>query len=221
MTRVHIICEGQTEEMFVAEVLAPEFVHLDIYLLPALVGKPGHKGGNLKFEHLLTDVRARLGDSSAFCTTFFDFYGLPSNFSGKEQALQHPSITKKAACIKEALTASLATKLDASGLRRFIPYVQMYEFEGLLFSAPEKLAQACENPGLIPSLIAIRQQFPTPEDINNSPHSAPSKRILQLQPGYDKPLHAAIAALDTGLDVIRRECGLFNQWLNEIAALPH
>lgn len=219
MTRVHIICEGQTEEMFIAEVLAPEFLRKKIYLLPALIGKPGHKGGNIKFERLLTDIRARLGDSNAWCTTFFDFYGMPQNFPGKQQALQQISIAQKAGCVTQALTAALSDKIDANALRRFIPYVQMYEFEGLLFSAPTQLAHACSNPGLISPLQAIRDQFATPEDINNSVQSAPSKRILQLQPGYDKPLHGAIAALETGLDAIRQECSLFNQWLEKISAL--
>lgn len=219
MTRVHIICEGQTEETFIAEVLAPEFIRHKIYLLPALIGKPGHKGGNLKFERLLTDVRARLGDSNAWCTTFFDFYGLPPNFPGKQQALQQISIAQKAACMTQALTAALADKLDANALRRFIPYVQMYEFEGLLFSAPTQLARACDNPQLSQPLQAIRDQFLTPEDINDSVRTAPSKRILQLHEGYNKPLHGTIAALEIGLDVIRQECRLFNQWLEKIAAL--
>lgn len=56
MIRVHVICEGQTEEMFINEVLAPAFHHLGIYLVPALIGKPGHKGGNFRFERLLTDL---------------------------------------------------------------------------------------------------------------------------------------------------------------------
>ena len=84
MIRVHVICEGQTEEMFVNEILAAEFYPKGIYLVPALIGKPGHKGGNLKYGRLLSDVRARLlGDATAYCTTFFDFYGLPEDFPGK------------------------------------------------------------------------------------------------------------------------------------------
>ena len=77
MTRVHVICEGQTEEMFINEVLYEVFASKGICLIPALIGKPGHKGGNVKFERLLIDVRARLlGDTSAFCTTFL---GLTQN----------------------------------------------------------------------------------------------------------------------------------------------
>ena len=66
----------------------------------------------------------------------------------------------------------------------------------------------------------ISDQFNTPEEINNSPVTAPSKRILQLFKGYDKPMHGALAALEIGLDNIRKECALFNKWLLTLEALP-
>ena len=87
MTRIHVICEGQTEELFVNEVMADIFTPKGIYLYPSLVGKPGHKGGRFKFERVLHDVKSRLlDDTSAYCTTFFDFYGLPEEFPGKSQS---------------------------------------------------------------------------------------------------------------------------------------
>lgn len=96
MIRVHVICEGQTEEMFINEVLADAFQHKGIYLMPALIGKPGHKGGNFRFERLLTDVEKRLlGDRQAYCTTFFDFYGLPEEFPGKTNAAGKNTMDEK------------------------------------------------------------------------------------------------------------------------------
>ena len=72
MTRVYVICEGQTEEMFVNELLQPMFSNQGVYLMPSLIGKPGHKGGNFKFERLCTDVRNYLlNDKNSYCTTFF------------------------------------------------------------------------------------------------------------------------------------------------------
>lgn len=220
MTRVHIICEGQTEEMFVAEIMAPVFMTRQIYLTPSLIGKPGHKGGNFKFPRLFTDVRARLADKTAYCTTFFDFYGLPEAFPGKAEAHTKNGIANKATHIRQALTARLAQELGTTQLQRFIPYIQMYEFEGLLFSAPEKLAMVCNQMGIAQPLQQIRNEFNTPEEINNSPLTAPSKRILQLFKGYDKPVHGALAALEIGLDNIRKECALFNEWLLTLEALP-
>src|SRR5699024_12774972 len=80
MVRVHVICEGQTEEMFVKELLQPEFSPKGVYLNPMLVGKAGHNGGNSRFERLFTDVRHHLlHDRTRYCTTFFDFYGLSTS----------------------------------------------------------------------------------------------------------------------------------------------
>lgn len=220
MIRVHVICEGQTEEMFVNEILASEFHHRDIYLSPALIGKPGHKGGNFKFERLLADVRARLlGDTTAYCTTFFDFYGLPEDFPGKSDAKLKNGFEEKADCLQAALVEQLQEKLGEDPLRRFIPYVQMYEFEGLLFSHPEKLAEGISKADLRDSFQGVKDAFNSPEEINNSPYTAPSKRIERLFRGYDKPVHGSLAALEIGLDTIRTECHRFDAWLSQIAAL--
>jgi hypothetical protein len=220
MIRVHVICEGQTEEMFVNEVLSGHFLHRDICLIPSLMGKPGHKGGNFKFERLFTDVRARLlSDSTAYCTTFFDFYGLPEDFPGKEKAQTKQAISEKANCLLTMLLAKLEAKLGAKSLQRFIPYVQMYEFEGLLFSDPKKLASGINQPALAKSFQKIRDDFDTPEDINNSPDTAPSKRIEKLYSGYDKPIHGSLAAIEIGLDALREECKQFDAWLTSMEAL--
>ena len=141
MVRVNIICEGQTEETFIKEVLYDFFVTKSIYLTPILIGKPGKKGGNFTFERLLKDIRPLLGDATAYCTTLFDFYGLPSDFPGREKAQMMTNINDKAECIAQNLVEALReTTISGDSLRRFIPYVQMYEFEGLLFSNCDSLS---------------------------------------------------------------------------------
>lgn len=220
MIRVHVICEGQTEEMFVKEILSEFFASRDIYLIPTLIGKPGHKGGHFKFERLFTDVRARLlGDKTAYCTTFFDFYGLPGDFPGKQEATNLTTIQDKSKCVLELMSEKLRERLGEEPLSRFIPYIQMYEFEGLLFSAPDSLAQAIYKPELEVRFQKIRDQFATPEGINNSPHTAPSKRIKSLFYEYDKPIHGSLAAIEIGLDAIRSECQIFDGWLQSIENL--
>ncbi|NUN14483.1 MAG: DUF4276 family protein [Myxococcales bacterium] len=220
MIRVHVICEGQTEEMFVNQILAEPFRHQGIFLIPALIGKPGHKGGNVKFERLLADVRRRLlDDKKSYCTTFFDFYALPESFPGKEEAKSKGSIEEKSNCLLGALTDGLKEKLGDDPLRRFVPYVQMYEFEGILFSSPKGLAQGINRIELANSFQTIRNAFSSPEEINNSDITAPSKRIKKLYSGYDKPIHGSLAALEIGLDKIRSECALFDAWLKRLEGL--
>ncbi len=221
MVRVYVVCEGQTEETFIKEVLYDLFLAKSIYLQPVLIGKPGHKGGNFTFERLLTDIKPLLlGDPASYCTTLFDFYGLPNNFPGKDTAQTMTNSKDKATCITQALIESLReTTINPESLRRFIPYIQMYEFEGLLFSDCRSLASAIGQPKMRCDFQNIRDKFLSPEDINDSYMTAPSKRICKLYPGYDKPIHGSLASLEIGIDTIRKECTLFDQWLQQIEAL--
>lgn len=222
MVRVHVICEGQTEETFVKEVLSRGLLSKNIYLSPALVGKPGQKGGALTPQRLLRDIRLRLlGDTTAYCTTLFDYYRLPRGFPGREEALGEQFARNRARCICSGLTEFLRPALGEEAVRRFIPYVQMHEFEGLLFSSPIALATGISQPQLVSSLQAIRASFDTPEDINEGAESAPSKRITNLYPAYDKPLFGSLAAMEMGSDVIRKECPLFNEWVLTLETLSN
>lgn len=220
MIRVHVICEGQTEETFINEVLMKPVLLKGVHLIPTLLGKPGHKGGNVKYSRIRTDIRARLlGEATAYCTTLFDFYALDSDFPGKSQALQQSTATAKSATLCQAFAAQLETSLGQNAMQRFIPYVQMYEFEALLFSDPDAFARGLCQDYLATSFQRIRQTFPSPEDINDGPETAPSKRVLKSCRQYEKPLHGTLAALEIGLDTIRSECQLFDAWLTRLESL--
>ncbi len=220
MTRLHVICEGQTEEVFVKRVLYPYFEGRGITLIPSLIGTAGKKGGGVQRARLIPDIQKRLNDTHAMCTTFIDFYGLPKDFPGKTDALTKQSIAHKAACVQQAIAEAVSSTLPApskhSALARFIPYVQMYEFEALLFSDPLKCAQGMSQANHRTALQNIRSQFNSPEEINDGPNTAPSKRIMNVFAGYQKVLHGELAALEIGLDVIRRECALFDAWLKHL-----
>ena len=221
MTRVHIICEGQTEAVFVRELLQPCFSPRGLFLYPAIIGKTGQKGGNVKFDRLRTDVRNRLlGDQGSYCTTFFDFYGLSKDFPGKAAAGAKRDPREKAETVHVELVSKLKSEIDEASMRRFIPYVQMYEFEALLFSDPINFAKGISKPELQGKLTKIREGFDTPEHINDHPHRAPSKRIEALLfRGYQKPLMGKSAAREISLARMRAECVLFNAWLTKLEAL--
>jgi len=220
MIRIHVICEGQTEEMFVNDVLSKQFDLLGIYLYPKLIGKPGHKGGNFKFERVLTDVKNfLLGDTESYCTTFFDFYGLPEDFPGKKEAVTLKDIKSKQSMINTRLVEQLSQHINDDAMRRFIPYIQLYEFEGLLFSDPESMASELGRPDLVDKFVAIRSQFDTPEHVNNSSDTAPSKRIKNHFIGYDKVTHGSLIALEMGINKICAECNLFNEWINTLKSV--
>lgn len=224
MIRVKIICEGATEETFVRELLHKEFI-LDpkkpIDLSPIPIGTGKHRGGRINYDRLYIRARNLLQeDRNAYCTTFLDYYGLPAEFPGKEKAGGLRSIEDKATAICDALREKLTENLGADMMRRFIPYVQMHEFEALLFSDPAQFAQAIYQSKLGEEFQKIRAVFDSPEEINDSEISAPSKRVISLVVGYEKVTNGIQAAQAIGLATMRRECALFDAWLKRLQALP-
>ena len=220
VVRIHIICEGQTEEAFVKNILTPYFSLRNIHLFPSLIGKPGHKGGAVKINRLYTDIHTYLSnDTSSYCSTFFDYYGLPKEFPGKSNSASATTATDKSSLLLAGLNTYLAKHLPEESLRRFIPYVQMHEFESLFFSDIANFAKSIGQPSLQEHLQSDRDQFANPEEINDSPKTAPSKRILSYFPKYQKVLDGVLASRKIGLDAIRRECPLFNQWLQKMEDL--
>jgi hypothetical protein len=96
----------------------------------------------------------------------------------------------------------------------------MHEFEALLFSDPDRFAHGLGKSDLAREIEAIRREFESPEDINDSTETAPSKGIICLFPEYEKPLFGVIAALEIGLNAMRLQCPHFNTWLERLDALP-
>lgn len=219
MIRVHVICEGPTEEDFVRKVLFEPFVCRGIQLLPSCIGRVGHKGGRVNIDRLEFDVKTRFKDKECYCTTLFDFYGLSARFPGKSAAATISDLAGKQRAVTDALSAWAVDRWGPDNSARFLPYIQMYEFEALLFSEPEVLALAIGAPHLAKSFEKIRSEFNTPEYINDDPNKAPSKRIEKLHQGYAKPADPVLAATEIGLDTIRRECQLFSGWLAAIEGL--
>ena len=219
MVRVHVLVEGQTEETFVKSILQPHFNQHEIYLFPRLIGKPGHKGGIGEYTRARRDILAALKqDAGAFCTTMFDYYGMPDSWPNREAASQKP-FAEKPAAIEQAILADISAELgDVFNRARLIPYVQMHEFEALLFSDPKLLANGLElaNDAAIQS---IRDQFRSPEEINDSHQTAPSKRIQGLNPRYAKVLDGIRIGQNVGLNVMRAQCPHFNDWIEKLEAL--
>lgn len=220
MTRVSIVVEGQSEESFINDVLAPAFWAQEIYLTAILLGVPGHKGGRPVYARLCKDVLLHLKqDRSAFCSTMLDFYGLGSDFPGKPIPERLDNIGK-VKHLEDAVKADVCNRVPE--LRpdiRFVPYFQLHEFEGLMFSDPNQFAYGINQAQLGSHFQAIREGFATPEDINDGPDTAPSKRVIAEYPRYRKVLHGTAGGKAVGLEAMRRECPHFRAWLERLEHL--
>jgi hypothetical protein len=222
MIEVLVVVEGKTEQLFVNDQLALALAPQGVFVRARLLGSPGHKGGNLDPQRLLKDVTTILKQRRGLvCTTMFDFYGLPGDFPGKSEIGPAMSSQQKAECIESHLSASVNSRMsERFDPRRFKPYVQMHEFEALLFSAPALLAKALPEMPVPPgALQTVRDEFATPEEINEKWDSAPSRRILRLVPDYQKAIHGPVAAGAIGLECMRHECTHFNAWVTALESL--
>lgn len=228
MDRILIHVEGETEETFVNEVLAPHlyangFVAVGARLL-GNARRRDRRGGIQGWPPSKRDIlRHMQEDPNRCCSMMVDYYALPQTgfgaWPGRAEAGLRP-FPEKAGTVEDAIFGDLSNALGGFQEERFIPYVMMHEFEGLLFSDCERLGSGIGREDLVPAFQAIRDEFDSPEEINDSPITAPSKRILDLVPGYQKPFLGTLAALEIGLDGIREECPHFNSWVNKLESLP-
>jgi hypothetical protein len=102
---------------------------------------------------------------------------------------------------------------------RLLPYIQLHEYEGLLFSDPSAFAFAIQRPELAAQFQRIRADFETPEDINDRSETAPSKRVLKVFPSYRKVLDGTVAARAVGINAMRESCPHFREWIERLQTL--
>lgn len=231
MTRLNIVVEGQTEEAFVNQVLVPHLNGHDIYARPIVVSasrtrqSQDHLGGGGSFGKALREIRDTLSnDASAHCTTLFDYYGLPPDYPGLESD-DCPPPSRLYERI-ECLETCLAEKIDAP--RRFIPYLQVHEFEALLFADVEVIDRAprmsASGESRLRDLQSITDHYDNPEWIDEGEDTAPSKRLAALFPRYEKQVHGPMIAHDIGLPRLRDACPHFDDWVSQlesVAPLEH
>ena len=227
MTRLFIHVEGETEETFVNLVLAPHLYDLGyVEVIARLIGdqrRRSRRGGIRPWTETRRGIVNQLRqDAGLFVTTMVDYYGLPTQagaWPGRAEANRLP-FPQRAVHVENAIRTDVAAAVgDSFNPSRFVPYVMMHEFEAMLFSDCQRFAEAIGRLELAGSFQVIRDAFATPEEIDDSPACAPSKRIVNLMPDYQKPTDGTAAASAIGLNTMRGECPHFGQWLARLERL--
>lgn len=218
---VYVIAEGQTEERFIKDVLAPSLRSNSIYVKPILMPtSKGQTGGSINFDRFLRNVRNTLRQyPDAVVTTMFDLYALSSSFPSFDTASQINDVYQKVSLLEEALHSCVVAKFDCED-NRFIPYIQPYEYEGLLFSDIGALISV--EAGWESSqarLQLIIDDVETPEHINDGYETKPSAQLKTLSPKYKKTRHGPLIAKQITLSVIERECQHFSSWVQKLRAI--
>lgn len=188
MRRLHVLAEGQTEEAFVNQVLAPHLAGFDVVADVRCVttGRDRHRldvvyrGGLRDYGKVQRDLQRWMAeDRDAVFTTMIDLYALPRDFPGFTEAARLADPYARVRHLEQALGGDI-------GQHRLIPYIQLHEFEALLFSDPEKFDwHYIEHDRAISRLAELARQFDSPELIDDGAATAPSKRIIAEIPEYE------------------------------------
>lgn len=227
MIRLHVTAEGSTEERFVNKLLCPHLsshgVFTDVRCVLTSRDKQSrreYRGGfrmHCAYPTVKKDIMAWIsGDNNRACrfTTMFDLYALPADFPGKVEANRQINPYEKVKIIEKSFSEDI-------GDHRFIPYIQLHEFEALIFSEPGKLAIeyfGCES--AIANLVGMLESAGgNPERLDDGYETCPSRRIIQEIPEYDKANGGIIVAGEIGLSRMRSKCQHFNDWLTKLEEL--
>ena len=207
MIRVALSVEGPTERDFCRDVLAPYFLEYDIYLDPVTIttskDRCGRKnsGGCVNIDRVKNEIQ-KLLPSYDYVTTLYDFYG----FRGIDEHTTVDELEK--------------TLYDIFNTDKFIPYIQKYEFETLLFSNPEYYKEIFDNQNISEDISNIVDEFQNIELINNSRQTTPSKRLIAIfdkyGEKYDKVFYGSAITQDIGINIIREKATRFDKWIENL-----
>ena len=213
MRGLYIIVEGQTEEVFVNSSLRPYFTSKGIYDIRAIKiqTSPGHKGGDLIYDRYKANIALLLKqETDILLTSLIDFYKLKSDFPGFVEAKEIADVNERVVFIEKAISEDI-------NHTRLIPYIQLHEFEGLLFAAKNGFEYL---PGIsnrnLTALNKIVDDYANPELINDGAETHPAKRLSNLIPSYKKTIHGPIIALENGFDRIMDKCPRFKNWIDTL-----
>ena len=224
---LHVLCEGQTEERFCLQVLRDYLKSYGIVVKPQILitsKKKNSRGGLLHFAQVERDLSQMFKQfrntdyEQHWFTTMFDFYALPNEFPGYgEQIADHRLRV-------DHLEKSLGEYFQND---RFVPYIQLHEFEALVFAGLDKLkAQYAPDKKLDKSIVNLEKALELhnndPEEINDSPETAPSKRIIAAFAGlhnYNKKMTGPDVAKEIGMNNLKSKCIHFAQWIKKIESL--
>lgn len=208
MKRLVFIVEGDTEIILVQNIIVPYLVGLGftnaMHAQTITTNRKQHKkGGVTEYSKFRNEVTRTLAQGNVIITSLIDFFRLPSDFPA------HTSDSTRIAQIEQAIHDDFDNNSD------FIPYIQRHELEALMFSGREGFDLVIDDSGKLKQIDQILEAYDNPEDINNSPDTAPSKRLIKIF-GYDKTADGELIFDMLGIDRMLSKCPRFAEWIDKI-----
>ena len=219
MTRLLMLVEGQSEEIFVKQTLTPYLAERGVYVQPPIVlwtkrtpGGGGFRGSVSNWSQIRRNLTPLIYDTDAWVTTLLDFYGLPDDFPGYLEACGPGERRVQVAMLQEKFAAEVKHP-------KFIPFFAMHEFEAWLFCSPDVVAEHFGNAGLAGKIRSAVQHAGEPELINHGEKTHPKARLHGMGVGYKETSDGPTLMKKIGIPVIRDACTHFAAWLARLEAL--
>lgn len=213
MRRLHVLVEGQTEEIVVNSVIDPYLaaqgwaVSVSILTTKRLAGGGKIRGGVSGWERIRREV-GRLLPSFDVVTTMIDYYGYPDDAPGM-------ATRPAAGAIERVRHVEHALEMAVDD-QRFVPHLTLHETEAWVFAAANALADLLDDRSVGSDLRKVADEAGGPELINDDPATAPSRRLRARLPAYQKTLHGPLSIEAAGLAPLRAQCPHLDSWLNEL-----
>ena len=219
MTRLLMLVEGQSEEIFVKQTLAPYLAERGVYVQPPIVlwtkripSGGGYRGGVSNWNQIRKSLAPLTFDSDAWVTTLLDFYGLPDDVPGYQEA-RGPGNPRDNVV---ELQARLGVEINHP---RFIPFLALHEFEAWVFCAPEVVATHFDRANLAEKVQQAIAHAGEPEFINHGETTHPKARLKAMAAGYKETSDGPTLMGKIGIPAIRAACPHFAAWLDQLEAL--
>ena len=211
LLKIH--AEGDTEKRFVDKVLRPHLTSLGfIVKVQTNQTDATHFGGLSTYTQFRKNTIRLSRHEPCLITTMIDLYQLPSDFPGKDEAGSWKNPEEKVLFLEQKLEEDLH-ELSPD----FIPYIQLHEFEALLFSSVDTINNILQNatPATLSKLKTILHRFGGPEKIDTN--KGPSVHLKEIYDDrYQKIIHGISITEQIGLESIREACPHFNSWMNKL-----
>ena len=219
MTRLLMLVEGQSEEIFVKHTLTPHLAQHGVYVQTPIVlwtkrlpRGGGFRGGVSKWDQIRRNLLPLTRDGNAWISTLLDFYGLPEDFPGLPEALGANDPHRSVVALQERFAAELNHP-------RLIPFLALHEFEAWLFSLPDAVEAHFGQAQLADGLRAAVREAGEPELINQGADTHPKARLRRLVSGYKETSDGPMLLEKIGIAAVRAACPHFDGWLSRLEAL--
>jgi hypothetical protein len=219
MTRLLMVVEGQSEEIFVKQTLTPYLKERGVFVQPPIVlwtkrisSGGGFRGGVSNWNQIRKNLMPLTYDTDAWVTTLLDFYGLPEDFPGYQEAHEPGDPRMHVVALQDRLAAEI-------GHPRLIPFFALHEFESWIFCSPDVVADHFGNTGLATKVRKAVEHAGEPELINHGKETHPKARLQGMGTGYKETSDGPTLIQKIGIPAIINACPHFASWLSRLEAI--